>query len=272
MNERQQSILITGCSKGFGLLFAKNLAQKGHIVYAGVRDLASAPELTQAANSISTLTAIKLDVNNADDIQAVIQHIQEQGHGLDALINNAGYGLIGKVADLDHSKLVTQFETNVFSIVRLSQACLPMLNASEAGGLVVNISSIASYLGLPGFGAYSASKVALNSLSMSLAIENSEKNLSVVLIEPGPFKTEFRQSAEKASEVSSYAEKRSKLFPTQEDPQEVVELIESLIQKKANKELPNFKEIPIGKNSNLLRIISRWLPQELLAKFVHSQT
>ncbi|MDX1919345.1 MAG: SDR family NAD(P)-dependent oxidoreductase [Candidatus Caenarcaniphilales bacterium] len=269
---KKTSVLITGCSKGFGLLFAEKLAAKGHKVYATGRDLAQAENLVSLAAKYENLSILQMDVINQEHIEAAHRKIEEEtGAKLGVLINNAGYGLLGAISELEYPKLQKQFETNVYAPVMITQKFLPLLNAHPGGGLVINISSIASFLGLPSFGAYCASKAALNALSMSLATENVDKNLSVVVIEPGPFKTEFRQSAEKASQITSYSHTRSKLFPTQQDPSEVIDLIVDLVEKKLNDELEIYKEIPVGKNSNFLRILSRWLPQGLLAVIMSKQ-
>jgi short-subunit dehydrogenase len=258
------NVLITGCSKGFGLLFAEILAQEKFKVYATARNLEAAPELLALKNRFKTLETLELDILNIDHIERVTEIIKNEGK-LNVLINNAGYGLMSNFGDLDAAELYKQFATNFFAPVELTRQLLPYL---KPNGLIINISSIASYLGLPSFGAYSASKAALNTLSMSLACENPDSNLSVAVIQPGPYSTHFRNSVHQLGETSSYGAIRSKLFKTQENPQEVARLVLELINKKKANKLGPYSEIPIGSNSNLLRIISRWLPQEWLIDYI----
>ncbi len=259
------NILITGCSKGFGLIFTEKLALQGHKVYAGARDLAAASHLMKLCEKYKNIEPLKLDVCNDEHIETAVKKIQLEDGALGVLINNAGYGLMGPFADLEPSNLKKQFETNLFGNIELTRKMLPLLIPC---GLVINLSSVASFLGLPCFGAYSASKVALNTLSMSLAVENAEHNLSVAVIEPGPYSTGFRDSVKHVGETEAYQKARSKLFKTQQNPEEVALLVSKLVEKKLNNKLGPYTEIPIGKNTNLFRILSRWLPQELLVKLM----
>ncbi|MDJ0624783.1 MAG: SDR family NAD(P)-dependent oxidoreductase [Candidatus Caenarcaniphilales bacterium] len=269
----KKSILITGCSKGFGLLFAEELAKDGHKVYATTRDLANAQSLLNLTNKYRNLHVLKFDVVNSTELDTVHKIIDHEENGkLDVLINNAGYGLMGRVDEVDHSQIQRQFETNTFAPIEISKQFLSLLNQSEKGGLIINISSIASYFGLPGFGVYSSSKAALNTLSMSLAIENKNRKLSVVLVEPGPFETSFRESVIRMGEDESYQKARSGLFPSREDPLLVSNLVKGVILEKHKEKLGAFREIPIGKKSNLLRLVSRWLPQEMIVNLMSKKS
>jgi NAD(P)-dependent dehydrogenase (short-subunit alcohol dehydrogenase family) len=266
---KKTSVLITGCSKGFGLMFARRLAQEGHRVYATARNLQEATELLKIADELNNLQLLQLDVMNLSEIENILKTINEREDGtLDVLINNAGYGLMGAVADLDLEALEKQFKTNLFAPIQLCRTFLPLLQNAQAGGLIINISSVASYLGLPSFGAYSASKVALNALSMSLATENAAKGLSVAVVEPGPFSTNFRDSVKQVGTETNYSKVRSKLFVTQEDPSKVVNLISNLIQKKLAGKLGTYNELPVGRNTGLFRVLCRWLPQALFVNFM----
>ncbi|HEY9886568.1 MAG TPA: SDR family NAD(P)-dependent oxidoreductase [Vampirovibrionales bacterium] len=266
--QNKKSVLITGCSKGFGLLFAEELAKENYIVYATARNLNEAPNLTKLAEDYSNITILELDVTNPDHLYSVISRISEEQSKLDILINNAGYGLLGKADELDLAKLKRQFDINVFAPVEITKQCLSLLHHGFNGGLVINISSIASYLGLPTFGAYSATKTALNHLSMSLAIEQFGNDLSVAVIQPGPFETEFSESASKLSERPYRAKKGSGLFSKREDPIIVSNLVKKIIRKKEKNSLPAYTEYPVGKGANLLRLASRWLPLSLFVKLM----
>ncbi len=263
------NILITGCSKGFGLLFAEKLASEGYNVYATVRNLAEALDLVSLSEKYANLEALELDVLNSVHIKRAAKLIDERDGKLTVLINNAGYGLLGRIEDLEADKIQHQFATNVFAPIAITQEFLPLLKKSPKGSLIINISSIASYLGLPSFGAYSATKAALNNISMALAAENAESGVSVAVIQPGPYKTKFRESTRESGDSNYLAAKtKNNIFSTAEEPYEVACLVSDLIKRKLENKLPSFSEIPIGANSNLLRLASRWLSQSMLAGFM----
>jgi NAD(P)-dependent dehydrogenase (short-subunit alcohol dehydrogenase family) len=265
----QTSVLITGCSKGFGLLFAEQLALKGHKVYATARDLSQAGDLLKLKEQHSNIEVIQLNVLEQADIEKAVQCVSEKENGsLGVLINNAGYGLLGDILDLETSQLEHQFRTNVFAPFALTKQCFPLLKSKDHGGLIINISSVASFLGFPSYGAYSATKAALNNMSMSLASETAKQGISVAVIQPGPFRTEFRESAKQIGKARDYKELRSKFLGTQENPIIVYDLVEKLIQRKLAGKLKAYSEIPIGKDSNLLRILSRCLSHEWLVDFM----
>ncbi len=254
MTNKPLKVLVTGCSKGFGLSFAARLAAEGYTVIAHVRTRENSQELETLTQSHQNLTILEADLGDLEQIQAMAAQVGD----LDVLVNNAGYGLMGPLAELTPADVLAQFQTNVFAPLELTRLLLPALKRAPLGGTVINISSIASYLGLPVYGAYSATKVALNSLSMSLAAENEE--LSIVLIQPGPFKTAFRESAKRKGSAEVLDKLRSSAFGGQEDPQIVVDLLSECLKRKLAGTLPRFSELPVGKNSGFLRLVSRWLP------------
>jgi len=272
LSKKNINVLITGCSKGFGLLFADKLASEGYKVYATYRDASKAASLKEIAKKYSNIHLFELDVNCAEQILTLKTFIEREDGKLNVLINNAGYGLMGLLNELSTEKLKEQFATNVFAPIELSKLFMTLLSQSENGGLIINISSIASYLGLPAFGAYSSSKAALNNLSMSLACENASSGLSVAVIEPGPFETNFRESVVQVGDVDKYQSARSKLCSGREDPGMVSDLVSRLIKQKLTGKLPSFQEIPIGKNTHLFRLLMRWLPQEWIVKFIATET
>jgi NAD(P)-dependent dehydrogenase (short-subunit alcohol dehydrogenase family) len=259
-NSLQTSVLITGASRGFGLMLTEVLAQSGHLVYATAREPEKSVRLNELKDKFKNLTLLKLDVTNDADIQKAKQLITEETGQLGVLINNAGYGLLAKIEDIHSDFLRQQLDTNVVGPVAMMNAFAPLLKQAFHGGLIINISSIASYIGLPAFGAYCASKMALNALSMSAACEMAKDGISVAVIQPGPYKTDFRESTVKITDDETYNKSRRFLFPTQEDPMEVVMKIDEIIEKKLKGKLPIYSEIPMGRNSNIFRILSRWLP------------
>ena len=180
--------LVTGCSGGIGRALADALVAKGWIVYAGARDRASLERLEEAG-----AVALSLDVcDEADRVAAVRRVAAEQGR-LDALVNNAGFGLHGVVEEvaLDDARL--QFETNFFAVARLCQLVLPGMR-ERGSGHILNMSSMGGRFSFPGGAYYHASKHALEALSDVLRFEVSGFGIHVVLIEPGPVRSHFGQT------------------------------------------------------------------------------
>ncbi|MDX1917837.1 MAG: SDR family NAD(P)-dependent oxidoreductase [Candidatus Caenarcaniphilales bacterium] len=258
---KNTSILITGSSKGFGLLFAEALAQEGHRVFATLRDPTQDTPLKLLPAKYPNLSIHKLDVADYTQIGELLPQL---GSEIGVLINNAGYGLIGTQAEITPEQLERQFRVNLFGAAELTRQTLPLLQKSQAGGLVINISSIASYLGLPTMGAYSATKTALNHLSMALAVEKGQEGLSVMVVQPGPFETEFRQSAQRVG--VGEGQSHQSMFSAQEPPDKVVKLVCDLVRRKLEGRLGTYQEIPIGKGSLLLNLLARLLPPQALVK------
>lgn len=182
-------MLITGCSSGIGAATAERLASQGWTTYATARRLDALRRLDEAG-----CRTLALDLTDEASMTDAVERIeQEHGH-VHALVNNAGYGLHGPVELLSMDDLRRQFETNVFGLVRLTQLVLPAMRAAGAGR-IVNISSMGGRLTLPGGGAYHASKYAVEALSDALRFEVAGFGLKVSVVEPGPVKTRFGDTA-----------------------------------------------------------------------------
>jgi NAD(P)-dependent dehydrogenase (short-subunit alcohol dehydrogenase family) len=186
------SVLITGCSSGFGLDAAARLAEAGHKVYATMRDLSKSSRLRNRIRGTSA-EILRLDVTKPETIRAAVEHIAGQSGALDALVNNAGYGLAGFFADVSDDELRAQFDTNFFGALTMVRLALPLLKRSSRAS-VVNVSSISGRAALPGVSAYAASKWALEGACESLRIELALHGIKVYLVEPGVFRTKGIQS------------------------------------------------------------------------------
>ena len=194
LSQTTKTVLITGASSGIGAATAVYLARRGHRVLATSRELARLDGLIELARSDSLpIFACELDINDSDAVEAAVPRILDDVGGLDALVNNAGYGLRGCLEDLTLEEVKAQFETNLFAVLRMSQAVLPHMRQREAG-TIVNIGSVAGRIGSPEGGAYAASKAALECLSSVLRMEVAKFGIRVVLIEPGLFRTKFHQN------------------------------------------------------------------------------
>ncbi|GLA09406.1 hypothetical protein AnigIFM60653_011727 [Aspergillus niger] len=181
--------LITGASSGFGALLAEKALQAGFHVIGTARNTA------KAAEDYPQIAAhggkwLQLDVSSKATKEQVEAAIKDNGGRIDVVINNAGYGLIGGIEDISEDELDTQFQTNVYGVVRVIKAVLPFMRAQRSG-TIINLSSIAGFVAGPSSAAYSMSKFAVEALSESLSAELSPFNIRVLLVEPGAFRTNF---------------------------------------------------------------------------------
>lgn len=178
-------VLITGASSGIGKATAKLLLAEGCRVYAGARRVDNLKELEYLGARI-----MPLDVSDESSVGGALAMVLESAGRLDVLINNAGYGANGAVEDVPMSEARRQFEVNLFGPARLTQLVLPVMRG-QGGGKIVNISSIAGRIGMPMGGWYHATKHALEAYSDALRLETGRFGIKVILIEPGPIKTEW---------------------------------------------------------------------------------
>ena len=187
-----KSILITGCSTGFGFDAAKYLAGKGHHVYATMRGVDG--KNTEAASNLRdyalseniNLEVIELDVTSDDSVNAAVSQISQ----VDVLINNAGLGYGGPLESLTSEQFSEQLDVNIVGTFRTIKAVLPKMRAQKSG-LIIQVSSIAGRISGPAFGVYQASKWGLEAYSEALRYEVSVHGIDVVIVQPGPFSTNF---------------------------------------------------------------------------------
>lgn len=195
-----KTIVITGCSTGFGRDAALRFARRGDRVYATMRGLTgknaanAAALLAEAKTEKVDLRVLELDVTDTASVDAAAAVVLRESGAPDVVINNAGVMYVGVTEAFDERELTAQLDVNVVGVHRVSRAFLPAMR--EAGkGLFINISSVAGRLVIPTFGVYHASKWALEGYSAALRAELASSGVDVVLVEPGPFKTElFGQS------------------------------------------------------------------------------
>jgi NAD(P)-dependent dehydrogenase (short-subunit alcohol dehydrogenase family) len=181
--------LITGSSSGFGRQLAQTAVEHGDIVVATARDPQALNDLVGAAPPGHAL-AVALDVNDPDQRAAAIEAATERFGRLDVLVNNAGFGSVGAVEEIRFDELRPLMETMFFGPLALTQAALPIMRAQRSG-TIVQISSMGGQVTMPGFGAYCASKFALEAVSESLAAEVTPFGIRVLIVEPGAFATGF---------------------------------------------------------------------------------
>ena len=189
-----RTVLITGTSTGFGRVATELLAAKGWRVFATMRDLGRKGSLERAlkdAGLSERVTYLQLDVTDPASIEAAVKSVlAETGNALDAVVQNAGIAVAGVLEDLPEADIRSVMETNFFGALALTRALLPTFRAQRRGRIVL-ISSQAALAGQPGNAMYCASKWALEGWAESLAYEVDPFGIDVVLVEPGPYRTEI---------------------------------------------------------------------------------
>ncbi|KAE8140831.1 hypothetical protein BDV38DRAFT_239465 [Aspergillus pseudotamarii] len=186
---------ITGASSGLGLSLSLYALAAGHQVIGTVRNASKSTDAVQAIQDKGG-KIVELDVTQADAIPEAVKKAESFYGKIDVLVNNAGYSLLGAVEDLNDKECALQMETNFFGPLRVIRAVLPSMRGNRSG-TIVNISSIAGQDALPSCGLYSASKFALEGLSESLACELAPFNISVLVVEPGAFRTNFLSAVQR---------------------------------------------------------------------------
>ena len=202
--------LITGCSGGFGKTLAEAVLARGDRLVATARDAGPLGDLSNRYPDAVRTAA--LDVTQEGSAAAAVALAEEAFGGLDILVNNAGFGFMGAIEEATPAEYRPMFETNVFGLIETTRAALPALRKRK-GARVVNFSSGAGIAGAAGYGYYNATKFAVEGLSEALAQELVPLGLAVIIVEPGPFRTDFlgRSISTAKNEIDDYAETSGKL-------------------------------------------------------------
>lgn len=196
--QKQEVVLITGCSSGIGLSTAIYLAKKGFKVYASLRNLEKKHILLSEAEKSGVLVKlVQLDVADEKSVKEAVCFILKEEGRIEVLINNAGFGSGGFFEDFSMEEIREQFETNFFGLVRVTKEVLPTMR-KQGKGCIVNISSIGGKIAFPVISIYNASKFAVEALTESLRIELASFGIKVVAIEPSSVKTNFSSSVKVA--------------------------------------------------------------------------
>jgi len=184
-----KAVLITGCSTGIGRATAEHLAARGWNVYATARKPESIADL--AARGCKTLA---LDVCDDASMRTAVATVERAEGSVGVLINNAGYGLEGAFEEVPMTDIRRQFETNVFGLIAMTKLVLPAMRR-QRWGRIVNLSSMGGKLTFPGGAYYHATKHAVEALSDALRFEVKGFGIDVIVIQPGPIKTAFGDTA-----------------------------------------------------------------------------
>jgi len=200
MAEHKKTVLITGGTDGLGRAATLLLARKGYVVFAAGRSPEKRQELEGLAhNEKIPVRTLEMDVTDNLSVEIGVEFVLEKGGAIDVLINNAGVGYMAVVEELRLEDMRKQFETNLFGVLRVTQAVLPHMRARRHGRILM-MSSVAGLISPPTYGAYSSSKHALEGLSNSLRLEMYSFGVEVILIEPGYIQTNFQQTVKELAE------------------------------------------------------------------------
>src|SRR5215472_10432048 len=185
---KKLSILVTGATSGIGRATALYLAARGHHVIATGRNEKALQTMKKEATG--HLDTLPLDVTDKASIAEAMKSVRRLAGGLDVLVNNAGFGILGPTELITEEDMRAQYETNVFGLMAVTRAALPMMRERGAGR-IVNVSSLGGRFTLPLFGVYNSTKFAVESLSDALRIELAPFGIRVSLVEPGVIATNF---------------------------------------------------------------------------------
>ncbi len=179
---------ITGVSTGLGRALGEAILAHGDFLVGTVRDASQIEAIEQLA--AGRVLGTQMDVTQVSQVQAAIkQAIQHYGQ-IDVLVNNAGHGMIGAIEEASDEEVRALFDVNVFGVLNVLRAALPHMRARHKG-TVINMSSQGGMRSFPGSGHYCASKHALEAFSESMAVELAPVGIKVLVVEPGPFRTDF---------------------------------------------------------------------------------
>ncbi len=210
--------LVTGASTGFGRELVEYLLTQGARVVATARKVAALTEL--GTRYPERVLVAAMDVTDQKQVEAVVDAAVKWFGRIDVLVNNAGYGMVGAVEESGEEEFRPMFETNVFGLIRVTQAVLPQMR-EQGSGHIVNLSSIGGLVATPGFGLYNATKFAVEGLSEALAQEVKPLGISVTIVEPGPFRTKFlgKAGGEAKRKIPAYDQTAGKMraYYTEQD-------------------------------------------------------
>lgn len=269
-----KTVLITGCSSGFGYLSALLFAKNGWITYASVRNIQDegSKQLLSLSKEFPNLSVLQIDITKQEQVDAAITQILLKSQKIDVLVNNAGFGFLGPIENFTIEEIKEQFDTNVHGQIRMIKAVLPSMKQLKRGR-ILNISSINGLVSFPLYGVYSASKFALETMTDVLDFELHPFNIKLFLIEPGGFTTNFSTGGKRPklsqsdtiySELTKFLDRYGKASDKVPDnlkwlihPNRVAERIYKIA---ATESYTKFRNI-IGIDAHIIFFLDRVLPR-----------
>ncbi|HEY0297687.1 MAG TPA: oxidoreductase [Arachidicoccus sp.] len=194
---------ITGCSTGFGRELAKLILARGWNAVITARNTEQVKDIAHGYEN--TALVLSLDVTDKVQIASAVKQTEEKFGKIDVLVNNAGYGYFSSIEEGEEDKIRAQFETNVFALVQMTQAVLPGMR-QRCNGNIINVSSIGGLRSFAATGYYHATKHAVEGLSESLSQEVAPLGIKVLIVEPGPFRTDWagRSTSRTPTQIQDY--------------------------------------------------------------------
>jgi NAD(P)-dependent dehydrogenase (short-subunit alcohol dehydrogenase family) len=204
MNRDNPVWLITGCSTGFGRELAKLVLERGWRAVVTARDASKVADIVEG--HADRALVLPLDVTERSQIDAAVAEAKERFGRIDVLVNNAGYGYLAAIEEGEDAAVREMFEANVFGLVDMTKAVLPVMR-KQRSGLIVNVSSIGGLTSFAATGYYHGTKYAVEGISESLATEVKPLGIDVLIVEPGPFRTNWAGPSIKqsATQIEDYA-------------------------------------------------------------------
>lgn len=240
--------VVTGSSTGIGYETSLTLARNGFLTYATMRNLNKSENMKMVATKENLPIRIKqLDVTDDISVTNAVQEVSSEAGRIDVLVNNAGYGLNGAFEDLAMEEIKAQYETNVFGLIRMTQAVLPIMRRQKSG-TIVNISSGAGRFGFPSGSAYVSTKFAVEGLSESMSYELEPFGIKVAIVEPGVIRTNFadglvvaKKSKERSSPYSQLMQKAANGFEKMMKNASSPDLVANVVLKAVRNEKPSLR-------------------------------
>jgi NAD(P)-dependent dehydrogenase (short-subunit alcohol dehydrogenase family) len=262
--EQEKIAVVTGSSSGIGYETALTLARNGFLTYATMRNLNKSDNLRLRATKECMPIHIKqLDLTNDLSVKNAIQSIFSETGRIDVLVNNAAYPLTGAFEDLAMDEIKAQYETNVFGLIRTTQAVLPIMRRQKSGTIVNISSSVVIMGGFPGGSAYVSSKFAVEGLSQSMAYELEQFSIKVIIIEPGVIGTNFvnnvvvaKKSRDPNSPYSQITQKMVSAFEEMMKNASSPELVAKVVLEAITNDNPNLRYLA-GKDAETLLAAKR---------------
>ena len=194
---------ITGCSTGFGRELARYTLELGYPTVVTARNPAQVKDIVDGREKNSLV--LPLDVTDPDQVSTAVRAAEDKFGRIDVLVNNAGIGYLGSLEESDLAEVHKMFDINVWGLVAMTRAALPGLRKQHSG-TIVNISSVGGLVAFPALSFYNATKFAVEALSESLSKEVAPLGIKVLIVEPGPFRTDWagRSANEAVKSIPDY--------------------------------------------------------------------
>lgn len=195
MEEKRKTALVTGASSGIGRETAKKLVERNFQVIAAARRM---DRLNELADQVQGIIPKQVDLSEPESVEKFCQYLLNLPEPVSALINNAGYSIRGTLEDVSMGDIKRLFEVNLFSLIRVTQACLPGMRKLKKG-TIVSLSSMVGKFTFPMSGVYASTKHAVEAINDALRMDVRPLGIKVVTVRPGPIATEFNETANQLS-------------------------------------------------------------------------